>query len=66
MVKSLILFCAVFALSFGSAHADSDGYFCSSSKFLAYEFSFSKEPGNQHRLYVVYFGMEDVVENVHF
>jgi hypothetical protein len=55
MMKSLILFCAVLTIG-GLAYADSDGYFCSSPKFLAYEFSFSKEPGNQHRLYVVRFG----------
>ncbi len=56
MLKSPILVCAVLAAGIGSAHADSDGYFCSSPNFLAYEFSFSKEPAHQHKLYFVRFG----------
>lgn len=48
----------VLALGIGSAKADSDGYFCSSSAFLAYEFSYSKEPSDQHKLYLVRFGAE--------
>ncbi|MGO9094728.1 MAG: hypothetical protein ACLQGV_05845 [Bryobacteraceae bacterium] len=56
MLKSPIFVCAVLAAGSGLAYADSDGCFCSSPSFLAYEFSFSKQPANQHKLYVVRFG----------
>ena len=56
MLKPPIFVCAVLAAGMGPAYADSDGYFCSSPNFLAYEFSFSKEQANQHKLYIVRFG----------
>ena len=55
-MKLTILSLAFFILLSTAAKADSDGYFCSSSKFLAYEFSFSKDPSNKHKLYVYRFG----------
>ena len=35
---------------------DSDGYFCSSNDFLAYELSFSQESAQGHQLHVVFLG----------
>lgn len=40
-----------------TAKADSDGYFCWSNNFLAYEFSFSVEPRRVHKLYVYRFDL---------
>ena len=57
-MKVTIPLVAILILISTTAKADSDGYFCSSSKFLAYEFWFSNEPSNQHKLYVYRFGTE--------
>ena len=57
-MKLLVTTFVLLVICTGSASADSDGYFCSSPAFLAYEFSFSKEPSDQHKLYVIHFGAE--------
>ena len=57
-MKLLAATLVLLALGIGSAEADSDGYFCASSAFLAYEFSYSKDPSDQHKLYVLRFGAE--------
>jgi len=49
-------------IGLSSAKADADGYFCSSPAFLAYEFSFSKEPFDQHKLYVIRLGAGPIKE----
>ena len=43
------------------SHADSDGYYCSGMNYIAYEFSFSKAPGDQ-MLYIVQFGTGNGIE----
>lgn len=61
-MKYLITLLVISAIGIANAKADSDGYFCSSPTFLAYEFSFSKEPVDQHRLYVIHFGDATIPE----
>lgn len=62
LFATLMILIILFAFGIGSAKADSDGYFCFSPAFLAYEFSFSKEPSDQHKLYIIHFGVEPRTE----
>lgn len=54
--------CLVLALLFGlcalaprDALADSDGYYCTTDRYIAYEFSFSKRLSSAHVLTVIFF-----------
>lgn len=61
-MKHLVALLVFSAIGISNVNADSDGYFCSSPMFLAYEFSFSKEPTDQHKLYVIHFGAKTINE----
>ena len=54
-MRTAIAFFMFFVIGSSAVYADSDGYFCSSDKFLAYQFSFSKEPYDKHMLYIIPF-----------
>ena len=46
----------------GTAHADSDGYYCIGSGYLAYQFGFAAPPVGPHRLFVLRVGDPSGVE----
>lgn len=55
-------YCLALALLFGlyiltprNALADSDGYYCTTDRYIAYEFSFSKRLSSAHVLTVIFF-----------
>jgi hypothetical protein len=54
-MKTVIWFFLLFVIASNTAHAYVDGYYCSSDKFLAYEFSYSQLSDKQHRLFVIPF-----------
>ena len=51
-----ILAAALLLVVTGSAHADSDGYYCVGPDYLAYQFGLAAPPVRPHRLYVVRVG----------
>ena len=53
-MKKFTSFISFLLLSF-NVSADSDGYYCSTEDYLAYQFSYSKEPYDKHVLYVINF-----------
>ena len=52
IVTVILLSC----LGVGVAYADSDGYYCTSGGYLAYQFGFAAPPVGPHRLFIVRFG----------
>lgn len=51
-----VVFIVVALLGAGTAHADSDGYYCVGRGYIAYQFGFAAPPVATHRLHIVRFG----------
>jgi hypothetical protein len=57
-----VAFLLVGVLGVGTAHADSDGYYCVGRGYIAYQFGFAAPAVATHRLHIIRFGGASGVE----